>query len=60
MNREIKTVKVKSRGKVFTEICYSTPHSEFRVGSQYCINKCPHFVRVLDKNGRQYVHCNKL
>ena len=53
MNREIKTKKV-GRQKKLTNPC-----PEVMVGSPRCII-CQWFERKFEKDGRAYVHCNRL
>lgn len=63
MNREIKSKKVKGKGRVFTSICpvMEKPHSTIMVGSPICTHRCPHFVKIINhRNGTKSVHCNEV
>lgn len=59
MNREVKSQKVKGRGKVFTSPCsaMNCDHQIIMVGSPACL-KCEYFVKVLNKEGKVFIHCN--
>lgn len=63
MNREIKSQKVKGKGRVFTAVCpvMDSTHSSIMVGSPSCIHRCPHFVKVINhRDGTKSVHCNSV
>lgn len=59
MNREIKTKKV-GRQKKLTNPCPVIKREvQIMVGSLKCIT-CQWFERKLEKDGKAYVHCNRL
>ena len=60
MNREI-TTKKEGKIKRLNNTCQvlTTCHHEVMVGSITC-KKCPHHVRVIQKDGKFYVHCNHI
>lgn len=56
MNREIKTKKVGRQKKLTNPCPVIRGETEVMVGSI----TCQWFERKLEKNGRAYVHCNRL
>lgn len=61
MNREIKSEKVKGKGRVFTSPCpvMESTHQSVMVGSPKCL-ECENFVKVVNhRDGTKSVHCNK-
>lgn len=59
MNREIKTEKVGRQKKLTNPCPVIKGETEVMVGSPRCIT-CQWFERKLEKNGKAYVHCNRL
>ena len=59
MNREIKTKKVGRQKKLTNPCPVIKEETEVMVGSPRCIT-CQWFERILKKDGRAYVHCNRL
>lgn len=59
MNREIKSKKVKGRGRIYLESCpiRESEHTTIKIGSPYC-QSCEHFQKIINhKDGRQSVSC---
>lgn len=59
MNREIKSKKVKGKGRIYLEVCpvKESTHLSVMVGSPHCL-QCENFVKVVNhRDGRRSVHC---
>lgn len=59
MNREITTKKVGRQKKLTNPCPVIKGETEVMVGSPICIT-CQWFERKFEKDGRAYVHCNRL
>lgn len=59
MNREITTKKVGRQKKLTNPCPVIKGEVQIMVGSPKCIT-CQWFERKLEKNGKTYVHCNRL
>lgn len=59
MNREIKTKKVGRQKKLTNPCPVIKGEVQIMVGSPRCIT-CQGFKRKLEKDGKEYIHCNRL